>query len=89
MAGADELALTWEEAEPALHHVVRAFECTILSSPTSVSHLKTEGATFDPEHGPKEPSTNTNANEKEKGLAFNSGKHQQGKAISISNNHFS
>jgi hypothetical protein len=59
------------------------------SNPTSVSHLKTVGAVFDPAHGPKEPSTNKNANVKKKCQAFNSEKLEQDKAISISNNHFS
>lgn len=36
------------------------------SSPTSVSHLKTGARVFDPGHGPEEPNTNKNANEKRK-----------------------
>lgn len=59
------------------------------SNPTSVSHLKTVAGVFDPVDGPKESSTNKNANEKKKDLTFNSRKHEGEKAISVSNNHFS
>lgn len=59
------------------------------SSLPSVSPLKTVAGVFDPVDGPKETYTNKNANEKKKDPAFNSGKYEGDKAISISNNHFS